>query len=92
MIATAATLALSVAVAAPASAKSIVKIQTTKSTPFGSVSKTTVFGKNDFGGKFKATRIVINPAGPGKIIATKFTKVSPFGGTVTVTKVRKVGF
>ena len=56
------------------------------------VSQTRVTGTNIFGEKVNKTRVVLDPAGPGKRVVTRVTRDDGFGGRVSVTKIRDVGF
>jgi hypothetical protein len=92
LIAITATLALTFAAAAPASARVISATRITKVDEFGNrVSATRVTGTNVFGDKVSVSRVVVDPVGRGRIVKTRVTRTDPFGDTTTVTK-RRVDF
>jgi hypothetical protein len=91
MLATATTLAMSFAAAAPADARVISKVQVTKIDASGNrVSKTRVTGTNVFGEKVSKTRVVIDAAGGGRTVGTRVTRTDEFGRKVSVTKVKRI--
>jgi hypothetical protein len=91
MIATAATLALSIAAVAPASAKVVTKVSVTDA--FGDhFSKTKITGHNVFGDKITKTRTVFDPAGPRKVVKLQIAKTDAFGDKIVKTKVISKGF